>query len=650
MARVFVSYAREDSAKAKAVARALERASFDIWFDGRIHSGSEYSREIEQALAGAAAVVVLWSRASVESGWVRDEAAEGRDSGRLVAVLLDDSRPPIGFRQFQATDLSRWSGRGSARQIDQIIAAVRAKSRVPSEGPVKPAKASPVSRRRSLVWGAAAAAVLLAGVGGALFVSRDRPAPDSAPSVALLPFTADASDADARKLSLAAHDAVAHTLSQGAFTVSAIDAVPPGGGAPADFLISGQSSSTPDKVVTSVRMEETAHHVVVFSHQFESSRTEAPNLPEQIGAQVAAQLSWTAPLLAIERRYPSDPAITAALLQGSAGLEGGSELHNFETAQRIAARAPNSPLAQNTLAFNTAFALELLPREQRAAAVAAARRAADRTIELAPDFGGAYIPWCLLHGEVRMAECEDRLRTGVRVDPDGPFEKSFLAGVLNGTGRSREALDLASLSLAHDPYMPIKIGMMLRLLEANGRNEEADRLFNQSARWWPGNQAIAWYRRAGMVQRGDFQAARRFERQAGDRNHLNPALAIAGGSVAAARAACLPDKVEALDGIICMLGLARLGDLDGAFALAGRLYPSRLGRNAADEDRLWLDNPGTNPVAFLIGPAAAPMRRDGRYLALAARVGLLAYWRSGRLPDFCTVGHEPICASLAGRQ
>ena len=87
MAGVFVSYAREDVAKAKAIARELEGASFDVWFDERIHSGSEFSREIEQALAGSAAVVVLWSAHSVNSPWVRDEAAEGRDSGRLVPVL-----------------------------------------------------------------------------------------------------------------------------------------------------------------------------------------------------------------------------------------------------------------------------------------------------------------------------------------------------------------------------------------------------------------------------------------------------------------------------------------------------------------------------------------------------------------------------------
>src|SRR3954453_12034695 len=132
MAAVFVSYAGEDALKARAVAGALEQASFDVWFDQRIHSGSEFSREIEAALKGASAVVVLWSRNAIESPWVRDEAGGGRDSGRLVALVLDDCRPPIGFRQFQATDLSQWSGRGRPKQIDQVIAAVRAKAGAPA--------------------------------------------------------------------------------------------------------------------------------------------------------------------------------------------------------------------------------------------------------------------------------------------------------------------------------------------------------------------------------------------------------------------------------------------------------------------------------------------------------------------------------------
>ena len=95
-----------------------------------------------------------------------------------------------------------------------------------------------------------------------------------------------------------------------------------------------------------------------------------------------------------------------------------------------------------------------------------------------------------------------------------------------------------------------------------------------------------------------------------------------------------------------MLAFAKVGDLDSAFRLADLLYPSRRGRTPADEERIWLDNPDSNPLAALTSPAAAPLRSDPRFLAIAERVGLLEYWRSGRLRDFCGDKPEPICSKL----
>ncbi len=649
MAGVFVSYAREDAAKAQGIARALEQASFDVWFDQRIHSGSEYSREIEQALKNAAAVVVLWSRASVESAWVRDEATEGRDSGRLVALLLDGSRPPIGFRQFQTTDLSRWSGRGTPKQISDVVAAVAAKAGKPlPDGPATAAE-PPRQRRSPIGWIAVAAVLILLTIGVLIF--KGRSGEDVAPplTIALLPFSADSSDPEVRTLASAAHDSVAHRLSQSAFALTALDSLPTDKKSVGDYVMSGAVSRTADKFVVTVRMDDAARHIVVLSHQFEASRDKVGDFAELIGGQVASQLSWTAPLLALERRHPSDPAIVASLLKAdTAGMgdDPTGPLREYETARRLVGQAPNSPLAQNSYAFGIAFALDQIPRAERSDAVAAARRAADRTIEIAPDFGSGYAPWCLLHSEVQFAACEDRLRKGMRADPDDPFANWFLSRTLNNVGRNAEAAELASVSLAHDPFMPLKIAQMLRMLELNGRVDEADKLYRQSAAWWPDNEAIKWFRLSGMMQRGDFEAMQKFASAIG--NGAKPSAAVVAvnrKALPALRQACATPKQE--DDLSCLLGLAKLGDLDAAYALADRMYPSQIGRTPAEEDRIWLDNPGAYPVAYLTSPAAAPLRRDPRYLALAQRVGLLGYWRSGRLPDFCRNKPEPICSKLS---
>src|SRR5919112_122616 len=101
MASVFLSYDRDDADKARPLAQALEKAGHDVWWDLHLRGGAQFSKVIEEALKAADAVVVLWSANVIESAWVRDEAAAGRDTGRLVPVTIDGTLAPLGFRQFQ---------------------------------------------------------------------------------------------------------------------------------------------------------------------------------------------------------------------------------------------------------------------------------------------------------------------------------------------------------------------------------------------------------------------------------------------------------------------------------------------------------------------------------------------------------------------
>jgi adenylate cyclase len=123
MARIFLSYAREDVDSAKQLAESVGRAGHDVWWDRHIQGGSRFTTEIDRALKDAEVVVVLWTEASIESAWVQDEAAEGRDTGRLVPVTLRGCRPPLGFRQFHTISLDL-DGSAAAEQVDELIAAV----------------------------------------------------------------------------------------------------------------------------------------------------------------------------------------------------------------------------------------------------------------------------------------------------------------------------------------------------------------------------------------------------------------------------------------------------------------------------------------------------------------------------------------------
>ena len=110
MVDIFISYAREDAVEAERLATALTAAGYACWWDRELVSGARYLAETEARLQAAKAVVVIWSKESIKSHWVADEAGAGRDDGRLAALTFDGSVPPLGFRQFQVTDFASWRG------------------------------------------------------------------------------------------------------------------------------------------------------------------------------------------------------------------------------------------------------------------------------------------------------------------------------------------------------------------------------------------------------------------------------------------------------------------------------------------------------------------------------------------------------------
>jgi adenylate cyclase len=123
VARIFLSYAREDVESARKLAEAVGRGGHEVWWDRHIQGGSRFTTEIDRALKDAEVVVVLWTDASIESAWVQDEAAEGRDTGRLVPVSLNGCRAPLGFRQFHTVALD-WDPNGEPQPMAELLQAL----------------------------------------------------------------------------------------------------------------------------------------------------------------------------------------------------------------------------------------------------------------------------------------------------------------------------------------------------------------------------------------------------------------------------------------------------------------------------------------------------------------------------------------------
>src|SRR6185436_2270234 len=117
MSDIFISYSREDRARAQQLAELLEHNQWSVWWDRKTAPGKRFSHVIADELSTAKSVVVLWSQFSIQSDWVKDEAQEAASRGILIPLLIEDVTIPVGFRQFQAANLSDWDGSPSHLEL-----------------------------------------------------------------------------------------------------------------------------------------------------------------------------------------------------------------------------------------------------------------------------------------------------------------------------------------------------------------------------------------------------------------------------------------------------------------------------------------------------------------------------------------------------
>lgn len=167
MTDVFLSYKRNDEARAGRLVRALEAQGLEVWWDRGLQAGENWRAQIETELAAARCVVVLWTTASVgsEGGFVKDEATRGLRRRALVQVLLDRVELPVGFGEEQAIDLVGW-GRGLRRSArDSFVLDLAAAIRAKLDGQPAPKPQGPMKRllRRALAGGLSAGLALAAG-------------------------------------------------------------------------------------------------------------------------------------------------------------------------------------------------------------------------------------------------------------------------------------------------------------------------------------------------------------------------------------------------------------------------------------------------------------------------------------------------------
>ena len=149
MSDIFISYAREDVAKARLLAEAMIADGLSVWWDHDLLGGDQFREEIVETIASARIVIVIWSENSVHSPFVKDEASRANDRGILLPVAIGDTEPPVGFGELQTIRFKRWAE--TTAEWESLVRTVQARLKDRGGSSHKPVKQNSTRRELSFM-------------------------------------------------------------------------------------------------------------------------------------------------------------------------------------------------------------------------------------------------------------------------------------------------------------------------------------------------------------------------------------------------------------------------------------------------------------------------------------------------------------------
>lgn len=355
MADVFLSYKRDDEAKARDLVNALRSRGLAVWWDQDIPPGAPWEATIERALHDAKAVIVGWSPSSVESEYVRSEARWARDQGRLLQVFLKTCKPPLFFGERQIVDLSDWLGDPRDGRIGQVCEAVRLIESTPHPPPPpqEPDHAPPQPEARPgpplpppiadrsrewvnpeamntwkslprMVRVGLTVAIVIISINAFRWIGRAPPSPSSPASssrlngrIEVVGFETRSPEPDVKRLSSDLGDAVVRGLFR-----SSVDVATAGSAAAArsEFKITGSVQRRgPDYAVDATVLHRRSG-MVLLSTQYIRPAASPEGFADQVGASLSAAIAC-----ALEERKDAedsddakDPSALAVLMKACA--------------------------------------------------------------------------------------------------------------------------------------------------------------------------------------------------------------------------------------------------------------------------------------------------------------------------------------------
>jgi len=335
-----------------------------VWWDADVEAGSSFANDIARELEASDVIVVVWSATSITSAWVLDEAGVGRDRGRLVPILIDPVKPPLGFRQLNVVNLSGWRGGQADPRLAKVIAAVKSiAEKSPSPTPAQPT-ARALRLRWVRPWIAVPLVLMVALAIGSRFLTPHRPKQSI---LAVLPFT-DISAAKgqayfAEGLAEEIQDTLARDGRLKVLGSATARAIRDKSGDPAfarnrlgvTRLLEGSvrtdDAANSPRVKVSVRLIDTQTGFETWSQSFEGSGKDVISIQEAVAEAVDAQISGS---------LAGNPSVAPS-------------------ARKVAPEA-----------YEKIIIARQLIRARQADSLQRARDVADEAIAIAPDYAPAY--------------------------------------------------------------------------------------------------------------------------------------------------------------------------------------------------------------------------------------------------------------------
>lgn len=500
-----------------------------------------------------------------------------------------------------------------------------------------PPRVGPLNRIPA--WLLAVAAGLVLVLGGLIAVSASWPTPPI--RVAVEDFAAPAGDSVAAAVAARVRDQIIATL-----TARQIN-VPSNARASrsANLVIGGVVEETGGVARIRVHVDDPRSSLVLWNRVFEGSSEANGPLAEQAAAKITDIVGGGVDVLRSGKGKVSGEALKSWML----GLDAWRQGQVFETREfyrGFKEGAPKLAVAQARFALATNQALGFVPPETAKTWRKEADQAVDRALALDPHEPVAYYARYLQLDGPDFTGREAVLNKAAEMAPADASLNVNHGIFLTQVGRPAEGMAYIRRGFALDPLSPPKSFGIAVNLAGVGQLDEARSALQRARRIWPG---VAQQRDAEEFFAIDYANLDEARQMLAELSKTFPEIAArmpiwnayldsltchcrgaetSETLVAAARG----DKIDA---DLAIAALTRLGDTNAAFAIAETRLPTGRARGAN----------------FLFSAVAKPLRQEPRFMDLAERLGLAAYWRSsGKWPEYCSQPGLPYdCKTEAAR-